>query len=52
MDDCHGSIVRNPIAVPSLAPEIAAPWTIDAYRAGRDPAMEAIAAALRGGAGG
>lgn len=43
--DCHGSVVRHPISVPSLAPDIAAPWTIEAYRAGRDPAMEAVAAA-------
>jgi len=45
--DCHGSVVRNPIRVANLDPEIAAPWTIEAYRAGRDPAMEAVAAALR-----
>jgi hypothetical protein len=44
--DCHGAVVRHPIAVPTLDPEIAAPWTIEAYRAGRDPGMEAIAAAL------
>lgn len=46
-DDCHGAVVRHAIAVPSLDPEIAAPWTIEAYRAGRDPGMEAVAAALR-----
>ncbi len=44
--DCHGSIVRFPIKVESLAPDIEAPWTIEAYRAGRDPGMEAVAAAL------
>ncbi|HET8945556.1 MAG TPA: hypothetical protein VFQ07_01120, partial [Candidatus Polarisedimenticolia bacterium] len=44
--DCHGAVVRHPIAVPTLDPEIAAPWTLEAYRAGRDPGMEAIAAAL------
>lgn len=44
--DCHGSVVRNPIRVPNLDPEIVAPWTIEAYRAGRDPAIDAIAAAL------
>jgi hypothetical protein len=44
--DCHGSVVRHPIAVPTLAPDIAAPWTIEAYRAGRDPAMEAVARAV------
>ncbi len=47
IENCHGSVVRNPIAVESLAPDIEAPWTIEAYRAGRDPAMEAVAAALR-----
>jgi hypothetical protein len=47
IDNCHGPVVRNPIAVESLAPDIEAPWTIEAYRAGRDPAMEAVAAALR-----
>lgn len=44
--DCHGSVVRHPIAVASLAPDIAAPMTIEAYIAGRDPAMEAVVAAL------
>jgi hypothetical protein len=44
--DCHANVVRRPIALPTLAPAIAAPWTIEAYRAGRDPALEAIAAAL------
>lgn len=47
IENCHGSVVRHPIEVESLAPDIEAPWTIDAYRAGRDPAMEAVAAALR-----
>jgi hypothetical protein len=47
MTDCHGSVVRNPISVPTLAPDIQAPWTIDAYRTGHDPAMDAVAAALR-----
>lgn len=47
IENCHGSVVRHPIEVQSLAPDIAAPWTIEAYRAGRDPAVEAIAAALR-----
>jgi len=45
--DCHRSVVRNPIAVASLKPDLAAPWTIEAYLAGRDPGMEAVAAALR-----
>ena len=47
IENCHGSVVRHPIEVESLAPDIEAPWTIEAYRAGRDPAMDAIAAALR-----
>ena len=45
--DCHEPVVRFPIAVPSLAPAIGAPWTIEAYLAGRDPGMDAAAAALR-----
>lgn len=45
--DCHDYIVRHPIAVASLAPDIAAPWTLEAWLAGRDPGMEAVAAALR-----
>ncbi|HEX4857601.1 MAG TPA: hypothetical protein VFV17_01205 [Usitatibacteraceae bacterium] len=47
-DDCHRQVVVRPIAVPSLDPDIAAPWTIDDYRAGRDPAMEAVARVLAG----
>ena len=46
-DDCHRPVVTRPIAVPSLDPDIAAPWTIEAYRAARDPAMEAVAKAIR-----
>jgi hypothetical protein len=46
--DCHGAVVRNPISVPSLAPDIAAPLTVDDIIAGRDPGMEAIARALKG----
>jgi hypothetical protein len=45
--DCHRAVVRHPITLPTLAPEISAPWTIDAYKAGRDPGMEAIGPALR-----
>jgi hypothetical protein len=45
--DCHGPVVRYPIAVPTLAPAIAAPWTIEAYAVGRDPGLEAVAVALR-----
>ena len=49
MTDCHGSVVRHPIAVPSLEPDIAAPWTFAAYAAGRDLGMEAVAAVVLGG---
>ncbi|MES2125490.1 MAG: hypothetical protein V4503_12460, partial [Gemmatimonadota bacterium] len=45
--DCHGPVVRYPIAVKSLAPDVAAPWTLESYAAGRDPAMEAAANVLR-----
>lgn len=45
--DCHGSVVRHPIAVNSLGPDIEAPLTIEAFIAGRDPGMEAIAQFLR-----
>lgn len=45
--DCHGQVVGRPITVTSLDPDIAAPWTIAAYRAGRDPAMDAVATALQ-----
>lgn len=44
--DCHGNVVRRPIAVPTLDPDIPAPWTIEAYRAGIDPAMKAVEQAL------
>lgn len=44
--DCHGSVVRHPIAVETFAPGIAAPMTIETYLAGRDPGMEAVVAAL------
>ncbi len=45
--DCHPPVVARPIAVPSLAPDIAAPWTPAAYAAGADPAMDAVAAELK-----
>jgi hypothetical protein len=44
--DCHGSVVRHPISVASLAPDIPAPLTIADFMAGRDPGMDAIARAL------
>ena len=45
--DCHAPVRQRPISVPSLAPDIAAPWTLEAYRAGVDPAMQVVAQALR-----
>jgi hypothetical protein len=45
--DCQPTVAANPIAVESLAPDIVAPWTIDAYVRGVDPAIAAIAAAIR-----
>jgi hypothetical protein len=44
--DCHSSIREAPIRVRSLEPDIAAPLTYADYRAGRDPALEAVAKAL------
>ena len=44
--DCHGAVVRNPISVASLVPDIPAALTIDDFIAGRDPGMDAIAKAL------
>ena len=40
--DCHSYMVKYPIAVKSLAPDVAAPWTLESYATGRDPAMEAV----------
>jgi hypothetical protein len=45
--DCHGNVVRHPISVRTLEPNVAAPWTIEAYRAGSDPAMAAAARLLQ-----
>lgn len=45
--DCHGNVVRKPIAVPSAGPDIPAPWTIEAYSEGRDPGMDAAARVLK-----
>lgn len=39
---------RKPIAVRTLDPDIAAPWSIDDLLKGRDPGMAAIQAALAG----
>jgi len=41
-EDCHAPVRQRPIALPGLAPEIAAPWTIEAYRRGIDPAMQIV----------
>lgn len=40
--DCHASIRDHPIRVTGLQPDIAAPLLHSDFRAGRDPAMEAI----------
>ncbi|MBL8959541.1 MAG: hypothetical protein JNJ98_06800, partial [Gemmatimonadetes bacterium] len=45
--DCHGSVVRQPIAVPSLLPDVVAPWTLGAYRSGVDPGMAAVERRIR-----
>jgi hypothetical protein len=45
--DCHRAVVVQRIAVPTLRPDVAAPWTVEALRAGRDPAMTAVAAGLQ-----
>jgi hypothetical protein len=50
--DCHSYMVRFPIEVRSLTPDIPAPWTAEAYAAGRDPAMEAVARAIHSAARG
>jgi hypothetical protein len=44
--DCHPYVAKRSIAVDTLDPAIAAPWTVEAYVAGRDPAMEAVATAI------
>ncbi|MEO8501288.1 MAG: hypothetical protein ABI565_10265 [Vicinamibacteria bacterium] len=48
--DCHPYVAEHPIAVKSLDPEVAAPWTLDAYIAGRDPGLEAALKVLQGSA--
>ena len=42
LDQCFWLNYRYPVRVRSLAPDIAAPLTFDAYRQRRDPAMEAV----------
>jgi hypothetical protein len=45
--DCHGPVVGYPIAVPTLKPDLAAPLTFADWKAGRDPAIDAIVRALK-----
>lgn len=45
--DCHAWVTRHPISVPDLDPDIAAPWTIDGYMSGQDPALAAVILVLR-----
>ena len=45
--DCHGPVIRFPIAIPTLAPDLPAPLTFADWKAGRDPAIEAITRAVR-----
>ena len=40
-------IERMPIAISSLKPDIPAPWTIDSWLSGTDPAMNAVSRAIR-----
>lgn len=44
--DCHGPVVRFPISVATMKPDIYAPWTFADWKAGIDPAMRAIATAV------
>lgn len=45
--DCHASVREHPIRVTGLQPDIATPLRYADFRAGRDPAMEAIARHVR-----
>ena len=49
--DCHANIRDHPIRVSTLEPDLPAPMTFAAFRAGRDPAMEAVLARIGGTAG-
>jgi hypothetical protein len=40
------AVARRPIAISDLNPDIPAPWTIEDFAQGRDPAIEAVAVAL------
>lgn len=45
-NDCHRFVVQSPIAVPTLDPDVPAPWKFKDYREGRDPGMEAVSRLL------
>lgn len=47
----RGPMERLPISVPTLEPDMPAPWTIDAWLKGEDPMMDAVAASLARGSG-
>jgi hypothetical protein len=47
--ELDATLVRRPIGIDSLEPDIAAGWTLDAFMAGRDPALDAIAARVAKG---
>jgi hypothetical protein len=42
LDQCFWLNRRYPVRVSSLTPDIHEPWTFEAYRNGRDPALDAI----------
>jgi hypothetical protein len=44
--DCHAPIRDHPIRVASLEPDVLVPLAFADYRAGRDPALEAVAGLL------
>ncbi len=44
IDHCFWLNLRYPVRISSLAPDIRAPLTFEAYRNGRDPALDAITA--------
>jgi hypothetical protein len=50
--DCHGPIREHPIRVTSLEPDVRVPFAFADYRAGRDPALEAVARLLGRGLAG
>ncbi len=49
--DCHAAIRDHPIRVATLRPDLPVPLRFADFLAGRDPAMEAIAADIRARAG-